>query len=334
MSKADELVETLRGASSLGVVGHDNPDPDCIASAMGLERVAAVADVDDVDILHGGTVTHQENRAFVNLLDVDLVAFSADRLADYDRVAFVDHSVPGRNNGVPSGTRVDVVVDHHPVEEDVDAGFVDRREDVGATATILVDYLRALDAEPDRTLATALAFGLRRETLEFLRGTSAEELAAAAFLQPAVDPRLLRRLATPPVSPSTVDVVGNAILNRTVRGSCLVSGAGRTGERDALPQAADYLSTLEGVRTVVVFGVVGDDVHLSARSTDPRVDVGDLLSDAFGDVGDAGGHANMAGGRLPLGLFGDAVGGDAELLDIVGRLVTRRVFRGMGLDEE
>jgi nanoRNase/pAp phosphatase (c-di-AMP/oligoRNAs hydrolase) len=334
MSKVDELVETLRGASSLAVVGHDNPDPDCIASAMALEHVAGVADVEEVDILHGGTVTHQENRAFVNLLDVDLREFPGDGLGEYDRLAFVDHSVAGRNNGVPSGTRIDVVVDHHPVEEAVDARFVDRREELGATATILVDYLRDLEAEIDDSLATALAFALRRETLEFLRGTTAEELAAAAFLQPTVDARLLRRLASPPVSPSTVDVVGNAIMNRTVRGSCLVTGAGRTNERDALPQAADYLSTLEGISTVVVFGVVRDDVHLSARSTDPRVNVGEMLSDAFGDVGDAGGHANMAGGRLPLGLFSDAVGGDAALLDIVTRLVTRRVFRTMGLEDE
>jgi nanoRNase/pAp phosphatase (c-di-AMP/oligoRNAs hydrolase) len=334
MSKVDELVETLRGASSLAVVGHDNPDPDCIASAMALEHVADVADVEEVDILHGGTVTHQENRAFVNLLDVELHTYSADELDGYERIAFVDHSVPGRNNGVPPGRSIDVVVDHHPVEEAVNATFVDRREELGATATILVDYLREVDPAPDGTLATALAFALRRETLEFLRGTTAAELAAAAFLQPEVDTRLLRRLASPPVSPSTVDVVGNAIVNRTIRGSCLVTGAGRTAERDALPQAADYLSTLEGVRTVVVFGVVGSDVHLSARSTDPRVNVGEMLSDAFGDVGDAGGHANMAGGRLPLGLFSDAVGGQTALLDIVTRLVTRRVFREMGLEDE
>lgn len=37
----------------------------------------------------------------------------------------------------------------------------------------------------------------------------------------------------------------------------------RTSERDALPQAVDYLATLEGVETAIVFGIV--DQVMSAR---------------------------------------------------------------------
>ena len=79
-------------------------------------------------------------------------------------LAFVDHAVPGANNEVPTGTPVDVVIDHHPAE-DIDARFADHREEVGATATILAEYVVELDVTMDATLATALSFAIRRETL-------------------------------------------------------------------------------------------------------------------------------------------------------------------------
>jgi len=66
------------------------------------------------------------------------------------------------------------------------------------------------------------------------------------------------------------------------------SGIGRTSERDALPQAADYLTTLEGVETAIVFGIVKDGIQISARSTDSRIHIGNVLDGAFSDVGTAG----------------------------------------------
>lgn len=148
------------------------------------------------------------------------------------------------------------------------------------------------------------------------------------------DLELLGRLSTPSVSGATVDAVADAIHNSVVRGSTLVTGVGHTSERDALPQAADYLATLEGVQTAVVFGIVDDAVQLSARSTDSRVHVCNALSEAFDDVGSAGGHREMGGGEIPLGIFAGYDLDDATFLDIVERVVARRLHGALGLDEE
>lgn len=137
------------------------------------------------------------------------------------------------------------------------------------------------------------------ETLGFLRGTTPAEYEAAAALHGAVDSSLLRTRSTPAVSGATVDAIADAIDNRTVRGSVLLFHVGRTSERDALPQAADYLATLEGVETAVVFGVLEDTIQLSARLTDPRVHLGETLVAAFDDVGSAGGYREMAAGEIP-----------------------------------
>jgi nanoRNase/pAp phosphatase (c-di-AMP/oligoRNAs hydrolase) len=336
MGRAAELLAVLREASSLGVVCHNNPDPDTLASALALGRVAREGEVSDVAILYSGTISHQQNRAFVNLFDVDLVAYDDDERSRFDLIAFVDHSTPGRNNDLPSDAAVDVVIDHHPAE-DVAGRFVDRREDYGATATILTEYLRELDVDVGSDLATALLFAIRRETLGFLRGVTAAEYAAAEFLHPRSDESVLRRLANPAVTPGTVETIGHAIENRTIRGPVLVSHVGRTRERDALPQAADFLVTLEGVTTAVVSGVVEDTIQLSARSTEPGTNVGELLQDAFGDVGSAGGHDDMAGGQIPLGIFADWAGGDpereGEMSSLVADVVAHRVFRATGVTD-
>jgi nanoRNase/pAp phosphatase (c-di-AMP/oligoRNAs hydrolase) len=336
MSKAASLRELLVGCEELTIVCHNNPDPDCLASAIALGRIAATVGVDERRILYSGTVSHQQNRAFVNLLEVDLQPFDADAVRDRpggSLLAFVDHSIPGENNEVPEGTPVDVVVDHHPAEG-IEARFVDHREAVGATATILTEYVLDLDVALDTTLATALLFAIRRETLGFLRGATREEYAAAGDLHDHADRDLLRRLSTPSVSGATVDAIADAIENRTVRGAVLISHVGRTSERDAVPQAADYLATLEGVQTAVVFGLVDDAVHLSARSTDSRVHVGEALDRAFDDLGSAGGHREMAGGELPLGLLADYTDDQSLVVDIVEQVVTTRLFATLNLAKE
>ncbi|MDF9744646.1 DHH family phosphoesterase [Natrinema salsiterrestre] len=335
MSDAQSLRDVLTPAEELTIVCHNNPDPDCLASALALGRIAAAVGIDDRRILYSGDISHQQNRAFINLLDIDLTEFDPERVRNRSEdslLAFVDHATPGANNRVPEGTPVDIVIDHHPAEA-IDARFVDHRETIGATATILTQYVGEFDIDLDATLATALLFAIRRETLGFLRGATHEEYAAAGSLHDAADLNLLRQLSTPSVTGATVDAIAQAIGNRTVRGSVLITHVGRTSERDALPQAADYLATLEGVETAVVYGIVDESIHLSARSTDTRVHIGDVLHEAFADVGSAGGHREMAGGEIQLGIFADAIGDDTQLIAIVEQIVTARLVAGLNLQD-
>jgi len=336
MSQAQQLHDLLADGTELNIVCHNNPDPDCLASALALGRIATAAGIDEHHILYSGDISHQQNRAFVNLLDIDLKPFDPATVEDRPSgslLAFVDHSIPGDNNRVPEGTAVDIVIDHHPAEN-IEARFVDHREEAGAAATMLTEYVRTLGIEPDTALATALLFAIRRETLNFLRGVTPEEYDAAGYLHEHVDQSLLRQLSTPSVTGATIDAIATAIGNRTTKSSVLLSHVGRTTERDAVPQAADYLATLEGVETVIVYGIIHDAIHFSARSTDPRTHVGNVLSNAFDDVGSAGGHYDVAGGEIPLGIFADYTSDEQQLLDIVERVVTARLHAELNLTDE
>ena len=77
---------------------------------------------------------------------------------------------------------------------------------------------------------------------------------------------------------------------------------------------------------LLVFGIIDETVHLSARTRNPRIHAGDILMTAFDDMGSVGGHQAMAGGEIPLGLFGALEDRDDALVELVNEVLTERFF--------
>ena len=288
----------------LAVVTHDNPDPDAIASAVALVALAEAVGV-EAEACYYGEISHQENRAMVNVLDIELRNLAPDEsLGEYDAFALVDHSRPGVNDQLPPELAIDIVIDHHPPRGPVAGEFVDLRELAGATSTMMTEYLERFGLEIDSRTATALLYGIRVDTNDFTREVSALDFRAAATLLDHADAGVLERIEQPTVDGDTVDTIARAIKNRTRRGVVVASSAGSITNRDALPQAAEALLSMEGVRTTLVYGFDEEMVYLSARSRGGDLDLGEAIRDAFEPIGSAGGHADMAGAQLEIGVLG------------------------------
>ena len=322
------LLRTLRRVDGrLAVVMHDNPDPDAIGSALALVRIAEQVGVEAVPC-YFGEVSHQENRAMINLLDLNLRNLDAgSEMDEYGGIALVDHSRPGVNDGLPPETRVDIAIDHHPPRAPVEARYLDLRSGVGATSTLLTEYLRRLGIEPDTTLATALLFGIRVDTREFSREVSATDFEAAAYLCPWVDQSVLDRIEEPSMGPEVLDTLGRAIRNREVRGDALATNVGAITDRDALAQAADHLLGMEGINITLVYGHRDEMVYVSGRARGTSVDLGETLRDALGPIGSAGGHADMAGAQLDVRTWAAEFPDNGEAFaDAVSKVVNDRFF--------
>ncbi|MDR2944980.1 MAG: bifunctional oligoribonuclease/PAP phosphatase NrnA, partial [Methanosarcinales archaeon] len=316
---------------TLGIVLHDNPDPDAISSAYALTEITRKFDI-KADILYDGKIGHHENKAFINLLAIPMIKISSPDVFDrYDSLALVDNSIPSVNNSVPANQPIGIIIDHHSYSSiEPYADFMDIRTNVGASATILTKYLQQMDIPVSKELATALLFGIRTDTNDFRRNTTSADFAAASFLHPLSDHDLLTQVETPSMSVETLDILSEAIRNREIYGTVLLSNVGTIRNRDTLPQAADYLLAMEGISTVVVFGIMDDSIYVSSRNEDIRVHLGDVMREAFGE--NAGGHPTAAGAKIPLGVFSSAK--DKQILQkLVEESVVKRFLNAIGVDE-
>lgn len=294
------LLRTLAAFDEpVAVVMHDNPDPDAIGAAIGMVALAESVGTEAVPC-YSGTIAHQENRAFVNILDLELINLGDDpNPDDYGGIILVDHAYPGINDQLPLGATIDVIIDHHPSREEARATFVDRRHTVGATSTLVANHLIRAEEPLTTTLATALWYGIHVDTDGLHRGVSSLDFEVAARLRPAVDGEVLEQIESSQVSADTLETIGAAIRSRETDGAVTFTAVQHIQDRDALAQAAEMLLQLEGITTVGVAGTTEDMVYFSARTSDKTIDIGDAVRLAFDRIGSAGGHEDMAGAQIP-----------------------------------
>ena len=312
-SAGAEFRRILADEEEITVLMHPNPDPDAMAAAIGVSSLASQLGV-DAAIQYPGQIRHQENRAFRTVLDLGLDRI--DHVSDLasESVVLVDHN-EARGFAGADGVLPTAVVDHHPGDGRGDE-FTDVRTDYGATASVIAEYfddIGAVPVPPDKhasetgsdlvlgtRTATGLLYGILTDTKHLTVGASEPDFASAAYVYPGVDQDQLDRIANPSVDAGVLEVKARAIAGRRIEGSFAVADVGGVNNVDAIPQAADVLIQLEGVSAVVIIGERDGTIHLSGRSRDDRVHMGNAIDAVLSEVdnGNGGGHSRMGGGTI------------------------------------
>ena len=341
VSRLKQLLEAHRGERHI-VALQDYPDPDAISAALAYQIIAERFEI-KADIMYEGAISHQENLALVRLLDIDIIRYSDEiKLSDYNHSVFLDNQ--GTTTALTdrlsaAGIRPLVIIDHHEPQGIIEAEFTDIRP-LSATVTMLVEYMRGGlgRCEPGRPesekLATALMHGLRSETDGLIRARS-EDFVAAAYLSKFVNDDLLRSVLRVNRSRAVMEVILSALSRRTINNGYSFAGIGyiRVDDRDAIPQAADFLLTEENVHTAVVYGIVmgpRESVMGSLRTGKVTLDVDHFLKDSFGMDPRAGkyygGGRHGAGGfEIPIGFLQAA--DDEQQRQLKWQLYQRQVER-------
>lgn len=333
-SKALEKLIKDSFAEELLIVMHNDPDPDCIASAIALQRIAAHCGKEGV-ITYGGEIGHRENRAMVNLLDTRILRTDdlEKPLGDYTLVALVDSAIPSSNNPLPRDFRPEIIVDHHDVSVDlIKCDFLDVRPDTGATATIMYEYMKVLRVPITQSLASALLHGIMTDTADLTMRASRKDIDAVSELLAIADHDMLLKIKSPDMSNEAIEILGRAVEGKKIRGAYLVSNVGYVKEKESIPQAADLLVMLEGINTVLVFGVVGEDVVISGRNRDVGLNMGEIMRKAFGKDGPAGGRVTSGAARIPLGLFKDLTSEKKVLIEMIEASISSRFYEQLNLE--
>lgn len=295
------LLEAVEDAQRVLILTHDNPDPDALASAAALafllERAAGV----EVAIAFGGIVGRSENRALMEELGREFRRADALDEPASTLVALVDTQPRTGNNSLPPGRIASMVVDHHPLRpETAVCTFADVRPEYGSTSSILVEYLRAADLEPDRKLATALFYGVQSETLDLGREASPADVSASIYLYPRSDPAAISRIRHARVPVGYFRSMHKAIARARRHRNVVVVELGLLDYPDMVAEVADLFMHLNGVEWTVALGRFEDKLLLSLRTYDLGAHAGGLVRSVIGTRGTAGGHGSLAGGQVDL----------------------------------
>jgi nanoRNase/pAp phosphatase (c-di-AMP/oligoRNAs hydrolase) len=315
-----ELLEAHRGEQHV-VVLHDFPDPDAISAAYAHKLISACYEI-EVDILYGGKISHRQNIAMVRLLGIELIHYEpSSELKQYQGAVLVDNQGVTAEEVVKRLEEMDVpiliVVDHHELQERVKAECSDIRRTAGASATIYAEYLQQIFGELDKsrkehvTAATALMHGIMTDTSNFTQAKG-EDFYAAAFLSQFSDPELLGQILSQARSRQVMEIIRRALGGRVIAQSFSIASIGylRAEDRDAIPQAADFLLTEENIHTAIVYGIVIDDEGKEAlvgslRTSKITIDPDTFIKDTFGK--DDAGHY-FGGGKMSAGAFEIPIG--------------------------
>lgn len=272
------------------IMMQDDPDPDAIASALALRAVLG-RNKTAAPIATFGTITRAENRAMTRILEIDVAQIKADAIDSFDRIAMVDAQPSFFEEKF---REVDLVIDHHPEETPVRARLKDIRPSYGATATILTEYLRAADVKLNQRLATALLYGIKADTQHLERGAVKADMEAFAYVHAQANHSALRRIERPALPNEALDLLAQAIARRYVTGGVVFTHLGTVAYPELVAQFADFFLQVEGVEWSVVSGIVHGELHISVRNVGYVRAAGEIVRQAFGELGGAGGHRSMA----------------------------------------
>ncbi|MCU0587005.1 MAG: bifunctional oligoribonuclease/PAP phosphatase NrnA [Syntrophobacteraceae bacterium] len=347
-----QVLEEHAGETHI-IVLQDFPDPDAISSAVAHQLISAAHDI-RCDIVYSGKISHQQNMALVKLLGIEMLRYDPSLdFKKYSGSIFVDNQGTTAEEIVRELERVGapplLVVDHHELQQRLNPLASDIRRNLGATATIYAEYLerglvRMDKARRDHVMvATALTHGILTDTVGLIRACP-EDFHAAEYLSRFRDADLLEQIMNQARSKQTMEVIHRALGNRVTVESFSVAGIGylRAEDRDAIPQAAEFLVTEENVHTAIVYGIVagtGREEALvgSMRTLKLTLDPDDFIKEVLGkdaSGGFYGGGKMSAGGfQIPMGFLS---GGESEEFRkqkwaVFDEQIKQRVFAKIGV---
>ena len=193
--------------------------------------------------------------------------------------------------------------------------------------------------------ATALMHGILTDTRGFTRA-GLEDFEAAGFLSGFSDDDLLEQIMSQARSKQAMEVIRRALGDRVIVESFSIAGIGylRQEDRDAIPQATDFLVSEENVHTAIVYGVVtasdrnGEEKLVgSLRTTKITMDPDEFIKEAFGTNASGayfgGGKVSAGGFEVPLGFLAGDSGPDYQDLkwQVYDMQIKQKIFAKIGV---
>jgi len=234
----------------------------------------------------------------VDRLKIAMVRLHNIVLDDYSKKVIID-SQPSHH---PAFEKISfhAVIDHHPVSNGWKADFVDIRPDYGATASMMVEYLRAANMKPSVALATALFYAIKVDTGNFEKKSRIADAISFRYLFDIANKNLVKKFELSTLRRSELNYFKAALNSMVVRKNRMYVHVGSVPSPDVLVLLADFMNTVHDVQWTLVSGIHNEKLVVIFRCDGYRKNAGKMASAIFGGIGSAGGHREAARAEIPL----------------------------------
>ncbi|MFP4588896.1 MAG: DHH family phosphoesterase [Candidatus Acetothermia bacterium] len=320
-----ELAESFQKVEGkLAISSFGNPDPDAIACAFALGKIADEFDI-EFEYVFESSITRPENQSLINYLGLGVKKLADFPLEEIQAMSLVD-CTPFRLSQSYDTAFVDKlndrlisVQDHHPIEDsqreqlENQGLYVDIRPELGACVTILAEALAESDLNYDTETATALFYGLYTDTSSLLQGFTSVDFQQATRYVDAVDKEELNDIKGADMTSETYSLMHRVTDDRfvEVRGTYKFADAGsfRSKDKFAVPQIADLLHREEGIEGIVVAGINSDEkiIEGSVRYSGSRFTAEEIADKLANGEGSGGGHMTIGGFQIRPGVLRETI---------------------------
>lgn len=300
--RAQKLLRLLKDKKNILVTSHQHPDPDALASTVGLARLLeATLPNARITLAFKGRVGGGLNEAFVKYSSLKWQAWDDATLASYDAILLLDTQPAFAYSPLPAGTMPLAVIDHHRSRRRRPAcRFCDIRTDVGATSSIIFSYFMELEVPIRSDLGATLLFGIESD-LAGAAGTPSElDNIALSGLTLIADPRRLYQMRYVDLPQSYYIAYATALANAYWYDSAIISHLESIDSMEKPAVLGDFLLRFDKVQWALVTAVYEDRLMLSLRTSSPKLSAADLMRRLTRKLGDGGGHRAKAGGFIKL----------------------------------
>lgn len=272
------------------VCTHEQADFDAVASLLGVRLL----DPEAMPVLPRRV--NRNVRAFVTLYcdHLPFVEFGELPRSRVERLTVVDTQSSPSIKGVRADTKVHLI-DHHPPGDDLDPSWSTHIEEVGATATLLVEEIQEVGRNLSPVQATLLLLGIYEDTgsLSYASTTPRDVRASAWLLERGADLNLVGEFLNHPLSNGQRDLYDRLLENietREYHGLSIILACGEArGLEEEISTLAHKLRDVFDPDGLFVLVGLNGSVQLVARSTTDELNVG-AVAEHFG----GGGHARAA----------------------------------------
>src|SRR5947207_2941079 len=326
--RSERFLDGLAHVTAVTFVSHVHPDPDSLASMMGLAHLVETNLGIPTRMTRDGLISRAENKAMVELLNLDLVPVSKIEWQEGEAFVMVDSQPNTGRHSLDPEVPLYGVIDHHDTKGDLEGiPFVDVRRSLGATCSLVTSYLIEQDVTVPPRLATGLLYGIETEVSGYPREASTLDDRALLFLYPLADKDLLARIRNARLPQSHFECLLQSLQSTFIYDRLAISWVNELPQPELAAEVVDFLIRFDQIEWALCAGVFQDQLVLSLRTVRPGARAGDTLRQVVGKLGRAGGHNRRAGGSIPLSSTSFSA-----IEQLQGEL-RRRLLRALRIDE-